>query len=106
MMLLCFALRPFLCNIPCIRRTELEILNVESVWIEIRLTYKRLLIGTFYRPPNSDQFVLSNIERSNDLAIDTGISDIIILGDFYLNMLNWLQVGQFRIYVSSITYNK
>ena len=74
-------------NIPCMRRTELEILNVESVWIEIRLKYKRLLIGTFYRPPNSDQSVLSNIERSIDLAIDTGISDIIILGDFNLNML-------------------
>ena len=30
---------------------------------------------------------MSNIERSIDLAIDTGISDIIILGDFNLNML-------------------
>ncbi|MCU7801409.1 MAG: endonuclease/exonuclease/phosphatase family protein, partial [gamma proteobacterium symbiont of Lucinoma myriamae] len=74
-------------NIPCLRRPELEILNAESVWIEIRLKNKRLLVGTFYRPPNSDQSVLSNIERSIDLAMDTGIHDIIILGDFNLDML-------------------
>ena len=30
---------------------------------------------------------MSNIERSIDLAIDTGISDIISLGDLNLNML-------------------
>ena len=30
---------------------------------------------------------MSNIERSIDLAIDTGISDIIIVGDLHLNML-------------------
>ncbi|MEW8548570.1 MAG: endonuclease/exonuclease/phosphatase family protein, partial [Candidatus Thiodiazotropha sp.] len=74
-------------NIPCLRRPELEVLNVESVWIEIRLNHKRLLVGTFYRPPNSDHSVMSNIERSIDLAVDTGISDIIIMGDFNYNML-------------------
>ena len=74
-------------NIPCVRRPEFEILNVESVWIEVRLNYKRLLVGTFYRPPNSDPSVIRDIERSIDLAIDTGIPDIIILGDFNLNML-------------------
>ena len=37
-------------------------------------------------PPNSDNAVLTNIENSIDLAIDTEISDIIILGDFNLDM--------------------
>ena len=73
-------------DIPCIRRTVLEILNIECVWVEIRLHGKRLLVGTYYRPPNSDNAVLTNIENSIDLAIDTEISDIIILGDFNLDM--------------------
>ena len=34
-------------NILCLRMPEFEILNVESVWIEIRLNHKRLLVGTF-----------------------------------------------------------
>ena len=37
-------------NIPCLRRPEFEIFNVKSVWIEIRLNRKRLLVGIFYRP--------------------------------------------------------
>ena len=41
---------------------------------------KRLLIGTFNGPPNSDNTVLNNIENSIDLAIDTDIPEIIILG--------------------------
>ena len=35
----------------------------------------------------ADPSVIRDIERSIDLAIDTGIPDIIILGDFNLNML-------------------
>ena len=73
-------------DIPYIQRTDLEILNIECVWVEIRLHGKRLLVGTYYRPPNSDIAVLTNIENSIDLAIDTEISDIIILGDFNLDM--------------------
>lgn len=74
-------------NIPCLRRHDLEMLNVESVWLEVRLKSKRILVGTFYRPPNSNQSILTDIERSVDLAVDTRISDIIILGDFNLDML-------------------
>ena len=73
-------------DIPCARRLDLEILNIECIWIEVRLQTKRILIGTFYRPPNSDQTVLSNIENSVGLAVDTGISDIIIQGDFNLDL--------------------
>ena len=73
-------------DIQCIRRTDLEILNIECVWIEIRLQGKRLLVGSYYRPPNSDNAVLTNIENSIDLAVDTEISDIIILGDFNLDI--------------------
>ena len=67
------------------RRNDLELRNIESVWIEVANSHKRVLVGLFYRPPNSDSAYLSNIEDFIGLAIDTGISDIIVTGDFNLN---------------------
>ena len=46
------------------------------------------MVGTFYRPTNSNALVFSNIENSIGMAVDTGIADIIILGDFNINILN------------------
>ncbi|MCG7870185.1 MAG: hypothetical protein JAY74_27935 [Candidatus Thiodiazotropha taylori] len=70
------------------RRDDLEIRGVENIWIELANNHKRVLFGVFYRPPNSDATYFSNIEDSLALAVDTGISDIIVTGDFNLNMLN------------------
>ena len=70
------------------RRNDLELRNIESIWIEVANSHKRVLVGLFYRPPNSDAAYLSSIEDSVGLAIDTGISDIIITGDFNLNINN------------------
>ncbi|MCG7879453.1 MAG: reverse transcriptase domain-containing protein [Candidatus Thiodiazotropha taylori] len=70
------------------RRDDLEIHNVESIWIEIANSHKRILVGLFYRPPNSTSQLFSNIEDSIGLAVDTGINDIIVTGDFNLNVYN------------------
>ena len=36
------------------RRLDLEVLDVECIWIELTLPKnKRILVGLFYRPPNS-----------------------------------------------------
>ena len=70
------------------RRNDLELRNIESIWIEVANSHKRVLVGLFYRPPNSDAAYFSSIEDSVGLAIDTGISDIIITGDFNLNVNN------------------
>ena len=40
-------------NIFSKRRYDLEFPNLECVWIEINMRNKKLLIGTFNRPPNS-----------------------------------------------------
>ena len=74
-------------NIYTKRRHDLEIRNIECVWIEARAQRKPVLIGTFYRPPNADASVLLDIETSIDLAIDTGINDIIITGDLNVDYL-------------------
>ncbi|MES9994334.1 MAG: reverse transcriptase family protein [Candidatus Thiodiazotropha sp.] len=70
------------------RRGDLEIRAIESIWIEVANNHKRILFGLFYRPPNANVNYYTNIEDSLSLAIDTGIRDIIITGDFNLNLLN------------------
>ncbi|XP_045161011.1 uncharacterized protein LOC123525918 [Mercenaria mercenaria] len=70
------------------RRRDLEINGVECLWIEIEVSNKHILFGTFYRPPNTDAFQHSLILDSIHLAFDTGIENIIIAGDFNLNIAN------------------
>ena len=74
-------------NIYTKRRQDLEIRNIERVWIKARVQRKPVLIGIFYRLPNADASVLLDIETSIDLAIDTGINDIIITGDLNVDYL-------------------
>ena len=71
------------------RRADLESRNIESIWIELNNNHKRVLFGLFYRPPNSDSNYFSSIEDSIALAVDSpGISEIIVTGDFNLNLLH------------------
>ena len=70
------------------RRYDLEPRNTECIWIEIQLNHTRVLFGLFYRPPNSNAAYLASIEDSISLALDTQINNIIVTGDFNLDMLN------------------
>ena len=68
------------------RRKDLEGFGTENIWIELIMSHnKHLLIGLFYRPPNSSQDTDTRIENSIDLAPNTGIQNIVIIGDFNLN---------------------
>ena len=57
------------------------------MWIELINNHKRFLFGIFYQPPNSDTNYFSNIEDSLALAVETDLADIIVTGDFNLNVL-------------------
>ena len=67
------------------RRNDLEIQGIECIWIEIANDNRRILFAVFYRPPGSYASVLRDIEDSIALAVDTGLSEIIITGDLNLN---------------------
>ena len=69
------------------RRPDLEPIGIECIWIEIVLRHKHILFGLFYRPPDSNFNYLATIENSIHLAVDSGIKDIIITGDFNFDML-------------------
>ncbi|MCG8113671.1 MAG: reverse transcriptase domain-containing protein [Candidatus Thiodiazotropha taylori] len=75
-------------TLSCKRRPDLEIYSVESVWLELQVKSKRILIGGFYRPPNSNQDHFTLIKESIDKACNTNIADIVITGDFNIDMSN------------------
>ena len=56
-------------NVFCRRRNDLELPNIECVWVEVSFQNKKHLIGTFYRPPNSPNATFSFIEDSIGLAL-------------------------------------
>ena len=78
-------------EIPCKRRVDLELLNIECVWIEINIKNRKILIGTFYRPPNASPIIRTDIENLIGLAVDTRITDVIVTVDLDQNMLNQQQ---------------
>ena len=80
--------------IPCKRRHDLELAGIECIWLELKLKNKTTLFSIFYRPPDSNQTVLNNIERSKDLAVDKNISIVLITGDFNLNITSKARASQ------------
>ena len=68
------------------RRQELELPNIECILIEISTHNKTIFIGTVYRPSNSTNKVISSTEDSITLAVDTNIPNILITGDFNLDI--------------------
>ena len=74
-------------HINCIVRPDLQIDNIEFLWIEIKFKNKNYVYGTFYIPPDSGSQSWLDIEQSIDLALNNNHA-IIIVGDFNNNQLN------------------
>ena len=57
-------------KLDCIRRCDLEIIDLECVWIEIRTETGKMLISSIYRPPSANEkyfdTILDSIERAHD----------------------------------------
>lgn len=75
-------------SLACRRRYDIEINGLEAVWVELRIKSKQILIGGIYRPPDSNDNYFNLLLESMDRAVNTNIIDIIILGDFNLNILH------------------
>ena len=89
-------------NIHYTRRQDLELRGVERIWIELTLKHKHTLFGFFYRPPNSEAVIFSAIEDSINLAVDSGVNDI-ITADFNLYMQNVLSVRKITSFCEQLS---
>ena len=74
-------------NIHYHSRHDLEILGLENKWNDLSFKNKHVLFSLFDRLPNSDQLYYYSLEDSIQLAINTGLDDV-ITGDLNLTMSN------------------
>ena len=85
-------------SLRCFLREDLQVEGVESIWLEVKhKAQKSFLLGYTYRPPSSNQRWMNDFEEILE-RVYTESKEIILLGDFNLNMLdsnnivrNWLQ---------------
>ena len=70
-----------------IRRSDLELKDLECVWIQVKIRGDDILICGIYRPPNSSQNYWNLIHESVDRAKSTAVQDIIILGNLNNDLL-------------------
>ena len=71
----------------CKERYDLSIPQLEAVWIETKIGQDKLLIGSFYRPPNSKSEYWDLIDQSIKNVSSTP-HKFIVLGDFNTNFLS------------------
>ena len=78
-------------NILWKRRYDLEMDDIESIWLEIFIAKsKSILIVTFYRPPGSSVYIPNEFNKTfNDMLLNgtKENKEIIILGDFNVDYL-------------------
>ena len=58
-------------TILCKRRADLEVQGLEAVWVELQIKRKRILVGGFYKPPNSNSDYFDLLKESVDSPIYT-----------------------------------
>lgn len=63
------------------RKNDLEDENIELLWLEIKTKNKAMLLGTIYRPPNSNNKFWDLLEENIDKVIELCYVNIIITGD-------------------------
>ena len=69
-------------------RLDLQVPSLEALWAEVHCKNRKLLIGGFYRPPDTGNHYWDMIEESFDRAYNTNFNDIIITGDFNSDLNN------------------
>ncbi|MEW8546463.1 MAG: reverse transcriptase family protein, partial [Candidatus Thiodiazotropha sp.] len=90
-------------QIVCVRRTDLEVKDLECVWLQVKTRGRNILICGLYRPPNASVSYWNLIHESFDRAKNTSIKDIFLLGDLNNDILNTVRSKHLTDFM--ITYN-
>lgn len=76
-------------NLSFLHRTDLETNNLETIWIELKNSkQKSFLIGYYYRQPSSTIDWITKIENNIERAVSSNQREVILLGDFNINLLH------------------
>ena len=88
--------------------------GVEGLWLKLFLTKSRgVLIGTFYRPPNTSKYHDSDFMSKLEVELSTATStdkEVIILGDFNCDLLPTRSVNaeckQLKLLLKFMNFNQ
>ncbi len=69
------------------RRHDLELLNVESIWLDVTHQKQKFTIGTIYRPPSALVHKWNIIAQMIENSLMTPFSKILIVGDLNDDLL-------------------
>ncbi len=69
------------------QRNDLSINGLESLWIELHIDHRKLLLGGIYRPPHSNNTEWNLLEESIDRAFNQRVDNILVTGDFNIDIL-------------------
>ena len=91
-------------HLVCIPRPDLEVTDLEAVWVEIKTNQESFLVGSFYKPPSARIGYWDLIDESISKAGNTP-HKVFILGDFNTdkNSDNPNDIMNYR-YLSRIMY--
>jgi len=68
-----------------IERQDLHTNGLESVWVELKASNRKCLVGGIYRPPNANNDYWQRIERTIDKVFNENCHNIVITGDFNMD---------------------
>ena len=74
-------------DIISMRRHDLEVTDIEALWIEVRMRRKRILICNIYRPPNAQSTWMDSLGVMIERAVLEKIP-VFLMGDLNCDMLN------------------
>jgi exonuclease III len=69
-------------NLSAKRRSDLELPQLEIMWLEVRSKNNKFILGVGYRPPSANDDFWQLFQDSLDKVIASGISNVFIIGDF------------------------
>ena len=64
------------------RRLDLEIDQLELMWLEIHCNNNKFLVGVVYRPPDANDEFWQLYQESVESAQESDVANIIMIGDF------------------------
>ena len=73
-------------NLYCKPRPDLNVTNLEAVWVETKLRQESILIGSFYRPPSANVQYWELLHECLEKVNSTN-TNYILLGDFNTDWL-------------------
>ena len=73
-------------GIHAVERHDLTIHGLEALWLEIKVSNRKVFVGGIYRPPDANNNYWLLLEQSIDQAFNTNCDTLLVAGDFNVNI--------------------